>query len=139
LHPQVGIVEYQDFKQISIADLPGLLPDLSRGFGTKYLHHLEKCKMIILVIDLAMTNESAPLEQYRRMKSALNFFNKKLLEDKRLLVVGNKIDAENAQENLAELKKEIEEVLVPVSTKQKINLTKFMRILRDTYEKDAHK
>ncbi len=95
--------------------------------------------MIILVIDLAMTNESAPLEQYRRMKSALIFFNKKLLEDKRLLVVGNKIDAENAQANLAELKKEIEEVLVPVSTKQKINLTKFMRILRDTYEKDAHK
>ena len=46
LHPQVGVVEYEDFVQVSITDLPGILPDLTRGFGTKYLHHLEKCKIL---------------------------------------------------------------------------------------------
>ena len=35
LHPHVGVVEFEDFEQITIADLPGLLPDLTRGFGTK--------------------------------------------------------------------------------------------------------
>lgn len=126
-------MEYEDFTQISIADLPGLLPDLTRGFGTKYLHHLDRCKMIILVIDLAR-NDS--FEQYENMVKALNSFDANLLKLKPLIVIGNKVEEQYAYENYLYLKKKFNNPIIPISTKQTINLKKFMTILRDVYEKD---
>jgi len=73
------------------------------------------------------------------MKDALNSFDKKLLKSKPLLVIGNKIELQDAYDNLADVKKEIEEILVPVSVKDKINLLKFMKILRITYENEINK
>ena len=131
LHPHVGVVEYEDFLQISIADLPGLLPDLTRGFGSRYLNHLDRCKIIILVIDLSMED---PLLQFNKMKDALNFFDPKILKEKPTLIVGNKVDEEGAEENLEEFRKRINLPVVPISARNKINLTKFLRILRDLYE-----
>lgn len=131
LHPHVGVIEYKDFKQISIADLPGLLPDLTRGFGTRYLHHLERCKMILLTIDLS--NEK-PLEQYAQMRNVLDAFDSKLLKEKPLLVVGTKIDKENSYENLAKFRQEINLPVIPVSAEKKINLRKLMTLIRDFYE-----
>ena len=132
LHPHVGVVEYEDFLQISIADLPGLLPDLTRGFGTRYLTHLERCKIIILVIDLSMED---PLLQFNKMKDALNFFDPKILKEKPTLVVGNKIDAAGAEQNFRMIRDMVKYPVVPMSAHSRINLSKFLRVLRDFYEK----
>jgi GTPase len=135
LHPQVGIVEYKDFKQISIADLPGLLPDLTRGFGSRYLHHLDKCKIILLTIDFSR-NDS--LEQYNTMIDLLNTFNVNLLKQKPIIIVGTKIDEDNSYDNMIKFKQDINNlslIVVPVSAEKKINLTKLMIVLRDLYDK----
>lgn len=133
LHPHVGVVEYEDFTKIFVADLPGILPDLSRGFGTKYLHHLEKCRMVIIIIDLA-SNDS--FEQYQNVVRILNSFDENILRTKPLIVVGNKVDEKCAYENYLVLTKRIDNPIIPISTKQNINLKKFMSILRNVYEKD---
>ena len=135
MHPQVGIVEFKDFKQISIADLPGLLPDLTRGFGSRYLHHLDKCKIILLTIDFSR-NDS--LEQYKTMIDLLNTFNVNLLKQKPIIIVGTKIDKDNSYDNMIKFKQDINNlslIVVPVSAEKKINLTKLMIILRDLYDK----
>jgi GTP-binding protein len=125
--------------QISIADLPGLLPDLTRGFGTKYLQHLDRCKMILLVLDLSQVDEKEPYEQYKQMINALNSFDESLLQRKQLIIVGNKVDSANAMDNLLRLNQLIDQVVIPISTKEKINLKKFMKILRAVYEKNGNK
>ena len=89
--------------------------------------------MIILVIDLSLPE---PVEQYLNMLNALNSFDPTFVETKPMVVVGNKIDAVNAKENLYLLKEQINGAVVPVSTIEKINLRKLMKILRDTYEQE---
>ncbi|RNA25618.1 mitochondrial ribosome-associated GTPase 2 [Brachionus plicatilis] len=131
LHPHVGVVEYEDFKQISIADLPGILPDLTRGLGTKYLHHLEKCKILIFVIDLSLN----PEQQFKDMTRVLDIFDSSLLQKKPKIVIGHKIDNQVSKDNFALLKEKIQLPIVPMSAQKKINLSKFLKILRHVYDK----
>ena len=131
LHPHVGIVDYQDFLQISIADFPGILPDLTRGFGTKFFHHLDGCKLFIFVVDLSRDDA---FEQFELTKQALEFYNPNLTEQKSVLIIGNKVDmVENLEEKLAEFKRKTHFPLVPMSVQKKINLRKFLVVLRDAY------
>lgn len=130
LHPHVGVVEYEDFKQISIADLPGILPDLTRGLGTKYLHHLEKCKILIFVIDLS----SNPEQQFQDMTRVLEVFDSSLLNKKPIVVIGHKIDKKESRDNFEKFRKKIHLPIVPMSAEKKINLTKFLKILRYVYD-----
>ena len=138
LHPHVGIVEYEDFTQLSIADLPGLLPDLTLGFGTKFLYHLERCKILLYVIDISKENS---FEQYLDMKNILESFNKDLLK-KPSIIIANKIDLiKNDEEpdilrsRLDYLRKNSNELVAPISTLDKINLSKFLKIFRDLHDK----
>lgn len=91
--------------------------------------------MILLVIDLSQAD---PCEQYRQMINALDSFATSLLKEKKLIVVGNKVDAPNAKENLVRLNEAIDQFVIPISTKEKINLRKFMRVLRDVYESNQN-
>ncbi|CAF0776776.1 unnamed protein product [Brachionus calyciflorus] len=135
LHPQVGVVEYEDFVQISIADLPGILPDLTRGFGTKYLHHLEKCKILVFVLDLSKN----PHQEYLDMKNALDTFDISFVKNKPRIIVGHKIDDNASEANLNDLRSRIQVPIIPMSAEKKINLTKFLKILRDVYDNCENK
>ena len=154
LHPQVGCVQYEDYLQISVADLPGLLADLTRGLGTKYLHHLDKCKMLLFVLDVSMPrgDHGAPmtlLDQYTNMSNVLNTFDARLMATKPVIVIAHKIDsviARSADEQLAALRQHLTEshqgtdlpaipTVIAMSAEKKINLVKFLKLLRSVYEK----
>jgi GTP-binding protein len=137
LHPHVGIVDYEDYKQISIADFPGILPDLSQGFGTKFFHHLDECKIFVFVVDLSRDD---CLEQFLSTKKALDFYNQNLFSTKSSLIIGNKVDMiENKDQldsKLNEFKTNTLMPIIPMSVRNKINLRKFLIVLRDVYEKE---
>ncbi len=151
----VGCVEYEDFLQISIADLPGLLPDLTSGFGTRYLHHLERCKIIIFVLDFSKLSElgdqnNDTFEQYLNMKNVLDSYDRELLKNKSLIIIAHKIDILLLNDSIDEKVEEFKTKLfvynksngqgsdippiIPVSAKDKINLNKFLKLLRNVYE-----
>jgi GTP-binding protein len=111
------------------------MPDLTRGFGTKFLHHLEKSKILIIVIDLSSRQNDSPIQQLNQINNVLNYFNNDLLSRKQILVVANKIDEPDALERLAELKSKTSQLIIPVSANKKINLIKFLKILREFYDK----
>lgn len=54
LRPQLGIVEYPDYRQISIADLPGLIEGAHAniGLGHNFLRHVERTNLLLLVVDI---------------------------------------------------------------------------------------
>lgn len=54
MRPNLGIVKYKDFRELSIADLPGLIEGAyaNRGMGHKFLKHVERTKVLLLIVDI---------------------------------------------------------------------------------------
>lgn len=136
IHPQVGIVEYSDFIQISIADLPGLLSDITRGFGTRYLNHLDKCSILIFVLDASSNSPISLFEQYQTVKQLVINYNPTFFNNKKKIILVNKIEELDENSRIETLKACLEDekiYMVPISAKNRINLSKFLRLLRHVY------
>ena len=141
VHPHVGVVEYEDFIQISIADFPGLLEDLTRGFGTRFLAHLEKCTILVIVLDVSSRCPTHPYDQYLAVKNAIDTYNSDFLKLKKTIIVAHKVDElENNDSRLDELRSQLGDnshPIIPMSAKGRINLSKFLRLLRHVFEKKS--
>ncbi len=90
LTPNLGVIRTDEFRRISICDIPGIIKDAHRGkgLGLKFLRHVERCNFFIILLDI--TSEE-PLNDYEVLISELREYNPELLHKKRI-VVFNKID-----------------------------------------------
>lgn len=107
LSPNLGVVKTKD-NTFVVADLPGLIEGASMGagLGHKFLKHVERTKIIAHVIDMAGTEGRNPYDDYVTIRKELESFSPKLLTKKEI-IIANKMDGENARENLEEFKKKI--------------------------------
>jgi GTPase len=108
LHPQIGIVEYPDFKRLTVCDVPGLIEGAHRnvGLGHEFLRHIERCKVLVLLLDMAGTDGRAPWDDLAHLLEELELYDPALL-DKPRLVVANKMDEPKAAENLKTFKRRV--------------------------------
>lgn len=108
LHPQIGIVEFPDFFRLTVCDVPGLIEGAHQnvGLGHAFLRHIERCKMLVLLLDMAGTDGRAPWDDYKQLLQELGLYDAKLLERPRL-VVANKMDEPSAEANLKKFKAKI--------------------------------
>jgi GTP-binding protein len=108
LHPQIGIVEYADFHRLTVCDVPGLIEGAHRniGLGHAFLRHIERCKVLVLLVDMAGTDGRLPWDDYRNLLRELELYDPALLERRRL-VAGNKMDEPAAEANLKAFKRHI--------------------------------
>lgn len=99
LRPNLGIVEFDDFSRILIADIPGLIEDAheNRGLGFSFLRHIERTSTLVFLIELAPWQERDPFEEFLMLRRELEAYNPSMLE-KPFLVALNKIDQEGAAE-----------------------------------------
>jgi GTPase len=110
LHPQIGVIEFPDevkgHKRLLLADVPGLIEGAheNRGLGHRFLRHIERCALLIFLIDMAATDARDPREDYKHLLHELGLYDKKLLEKPRL-VVANKMDVPEAAAHLAKFKR----------------------------------
>ena len=107
LHPQIGIVEYADFHRLTVCDVPGLIEGAHQnvGLGHAFLRHIERCKILVLLLDMAGTDGRAPWDDYKQLLKELKLYDPALLEKPRL-VVANKMDEPVAGEKLEAVQKE---------------------------------
>ncbi len=89
LNPNLGVASY-DHKEITIADIPGLVEGAHEGvgLGTQFLKHIERCKSLLHLIDITNIDLN---ESYDQVKNELKSYSSKLLDKKELIVL-NKID-----------------------------------------------
>ena len=89
LNPNLGVVSYDD-KEITIADIPGLVEGAHEGvgLGIQFLKHIERCKTLIHLIDITNLDLN---ESYMQVKNELKNYSSELLDKKELIVL-NKID-----------------------------------------------
>jgi len=139
LHPQIGIVEYPDFFRLTVCDVPGLIEGAHRnvGLGHEFLRHIERCKILVLLLDMAGTDNRAPWDDYKNLLQELEFYDPTLLEKPRL-VVANKMDEAVAEENLKKFKRRIRKVpVLPMAAAFDEGIDKFKKAIREAVEEAA--
>ena len=94
LNPNLGVASY-DNREITIADIPGLIEGAHEGtgLGTKFLKHIERCKSILHLIDI--TNENLN-KSYNQVKNELKNYSTQLIKKKELIIL-NKTDLMNEE------------------------------------------
>ncbi|CAB3258061.1 unnamed protein product [Arctia plantaginis] len=131
LKPHIGMVPYDDYEQVAIADLPGLIPGSHKnyGLGIQFLQHAERCKGLIYLLD----STQDPLGQLDILKYELKQYNSSFMERK-FCVVFNKIDIPQGKAVYERVKKEMD--VIGVSAKTGLNLSELLRVVRDMYDGD---
>jgi GTPase len=120
LHPQIGVIEFKDEvkgdKRILLADIPGLIEGASenRGLGHRFLRHVERCALLLFIVDMAGNDGRDPREDYRQLLNELKLYDKALLKKPRL-VAANKKDLPSFAKNLATFKKRYKDDTVSIS------------------------
>lgn len=99
LRPNLGIMEFDDFSRLLIADIPGLIQHASqnKGLGISFLKHVERTSCLVFLIELAPFQDRDPFQEFLLLRRELEAYDPALL-DKPFLVVLNKIDQEGAFE-----------------------------------------
>jgi len=101
LHPNIGIVEFADFSRLVVCDIPGIVDGAhdNVGLGHAFLRHILRCRALVLLIDMAGTDEREPWDDYGQLLKELELYDPTLLNRPRL-VVANKMDEAVAPEKL---------------------------------------
>jgi GTPase len=134
LHPQIGIVEFSDFHRLTVCDVPGLIEGAHRnvGLGHEFLRHIERCKVLVLLLDMAGTDGRAPWDDYNQLLRELELYDPGLLERPRL-VVGNKMDEPTAEANLKAFKRKVRKTpVLPISAAFDEGIARFKSLIRES-------
>ena len=114
LVPTVGVIDYpEDFRSVTMADVPGLIEGAAenKGLGHRFLRHVERCRLILFLLDLAGTDGRTPIDDFLHLQKELLDYDERLV-DKDFLVVGNKIDEEESTQNLELFRKRFPDIKI---------------------------
>jgi GTP-binding protein len=117
LTPQVGIVKYPDYFRLTVCDVPGLIEGAHQnvGLGHAFLRHIERCKLLVILLDMAGTDGRDPVDDYKQLLEELGLYDQALLMRPRL-VVANKMDEPEAETNLKKFKRKVRKTpVLPIS------------------------
>jgi GTP-binding protein len=132
LTPNVGILQYDDFTRIRIADIPGLIEGAhrGRGLGHDFLRHIERCQLLVVILDMAGVDGRKPYDDHQQLLAELKLYNPEILKKKRL-IVANKMDLPEAKKNLAAFKRKIaaSRMRKPKSSREKAGARPAVRVL----------
>lgn len=127
------MVHYDDYEQVSIADLPGLIPGShqNKGLGIQFLKHAERCSVLLFIVDLSCEE---PWKHFESLRFEIGMFSEELLQRPQV-IVGNKIDIPEALINLESMKDIYPEVpIIPISAKMGTNLATLLTDIRRLYD-----
>lgn len=107
LQPNIGFIEREDLTRIFIADIPGIIEGAhrNRGLGFEFLRHIERTKLLLFVLDASGIDGRNPSDDYRVLQKEIATYNPEMLQ-RPYLVVLNKIDADEAEANCKQFKKD---------------------------------
>ena len=134
LHPQIGIVEYpEDYHRLTVCDVPGLIEGAHAnvGLGHAFLRHIKRCKILVLLLDMAGTDGRQPWDDYKQLLKELELYDPTML-DKPRLVVANKMDEPAAESNLKQFKRKIRKTpVLPIAAAFDEGIEQFKKTIRE--------
>jgi len=129
INPNLGVT-YYDEKEITLADIPGLVEGAHKGIGLgdKFLRHIERCKMLLHLIDLS---EEDLINSYKKIKLELLSYDK-ILDKKKEIIFFNKSDLMEKNDiikKLSEFKKKIKIKFEVISVFSETDIKKVKKLL----------
>ncbi len=93
LTPVLGVVRMGEGSSFVMADIPGLIEGASEGVGLghEFLRHIERCRMLVHIIDISGSEGRDPIDDFEKINSELSAFSSELTKRPQI-VVGNKCD-----------------------------------------------
>ncbi|SDM22793.1 GTPase ObgE [Bacillus sp. OK048] len=135
--PNLGMVETEDNRSFVMADLPGLIEGASEGVGLghQFLRHIERTRVIVHVIDMAAMEGRDPYDDFLTINKELEEYNLRLTERPQI-IVANKMDMPEAEENLQKFKERLEEdfPIFPISALSRKGLRELLFSIADKIE-----
>ena len=135
LHVNVGVIDYPDSHEtLAMADIPGLVEGASenKGLGHQFLRHIERCRALLFILDMAAVDQRDPREDYRQLVKELSMYSGDLAQKPRV-IAANKMDLPEAAENLKRFKKANPKLKVlPISCQEKKGLDALKKAILET-------
>ena len=129
INPNLGVASY-DGKELTLADIPGLVEGAHKGvgLGDKFLRHIERCKVLLHLIDLT---EKDLLRTYKKIKMELCSYDKKLSSKKEIILFNKAdlLDKQEIKEKLKNFKTKTESKCDYISVYSKKDIEKIKKIL----------
>jgi GTP-binding protein len=116
LEPIIGVIEYPDFQRVTVADIPGLIEGAHEGIGLghEFLRHIERCRVLLFVIDMAGSEGRDPRDDFAQLRKEVSLYQKELGE-RPYRIVANKMDLPEAAENLKKFEKKVRRKAIPIA------------------------
>ena len=136
LSPNLGVVKLKNGTSFVMADLPGLIEGASDGvgLGTEFLRHAMRTKLLAHVIDMGSMEGRNPIDDYKVIRKEIEKYNV-LLKNKKEIIVANKMDLENASDNLKAFKKEFPNAtIIEISCMNNSGIDNLINILANTLD-----
>lgn len=127
LDPQVGIAEIGNYDTLVIADLPGLIEGAAdgHGLGHKFLKHVERCRILMHLVDVSAGAAEEPAQAWRVLTDELRGFSDELAKKPRL-IVASKVEDEASEARAAELEVACGEPVWRISSAQGTGLKELL-------------
>ena len=129
INPNLGVTYYNG-REVTLADIPGLVEGAHKGvgLGDKFLRHIERCKVLLHLIDL---NEENLVQTYNQISKELSSYDKKLTNKKEIIFFNKSdlLDSEVIKNKLEEFKKKIKSKYEIISVFSKKDLQKIKKIM----------
>lgn len=105
LEPNLGVVQLPDHRSFVVADIPGLIEGAheGRGLGIQFLRHVERCKLLVHLVDMSETGRD-PIEDFEKLMEELGNFSPQMLE-KPMILLASKMDVSQDPDKVKALKK----------------------------------
>ena len=139
LHPQIGVIEFpESYDRLLLADVPGLIEGASdnRGLGHRFLRHIERCAVLMFLIDMAAVDARDPREDYATLVSEVEAYDEALTGKPRI-VVANKMDLPESKAWLAKFKRRHKVEVIPISCETTDGLDHLKQVLRERVRAQA--
>jgi GTPase len=131
LHPVIGMVELDDYRRVTVADIPGLIEGAHRnlGLGHDFLRHITRCRLLLFVVDMAGSEGRSPIADLESLRREIDLYDPHL-SLKPWIVVANKMDLPQAEENLRDFRERFpQRLIIPISAKERRGITELKRLL----------
>jgi GTP-binding protein len=131
LTPHVGVLKFDDFETLTIADIPGLIEGAHAnvGLGHDFLRHIERCRLLLILLDMAGVDNRDPLDDYKQLLKELGLYSEELMKKPRL-IVANKMDQPAAAANLRRFKRRYRRKVIAISAMESRGLEELKAALR---------
>lgn len=127
ISPNLGIVEAEN-KKFVVADIPGLIEGAfkGKGLGDKFLKHIERTKIIVLLIDATSEN---PFKNYLILEKELESYKKGLSGSNQIIVLTKIDSAQDFLKKQRDLERKTKKIVIPISSQTHQNVTQLLKVI----------